>query len=111
MLPANEGRGYVHSNDVVNGGFIQGETSHVVVQVVYDEPALIDDYEGVDVQRITRELKPKDPLALNLMRITVDGEPSGEAESSPARSGTATGSRWLSPGRSPSGSIRPHRGC
>ncbi len=71
----HEGRGYVHSNDVVNGGFVQGETSHVVAQVVYDELAVLDDYEGVDVTPITRELSPKDPLALNLMRISVDGEP------------------------------------
>jgi uncharacterized repeat protein (TIGR01451 family) len=71
----HEGRGYVHSEDVVNGGFIQGETSHVVVQVVYDEPAVIDDYEGIEVTPITRELEARDPLALNLMRITVDGEP------------------------------------
>jgi hypothetical protein len=71
----HEGRGYVHSNDVVNAGFLQGETSHVVVQVVYDELAVIDDYEGMDITPITRELSPKNPLALNLMRITVDGEP------------------------------------
>ena len=70
-----EGRGYVHSADVVNAGFIQGETSHVAVQVVYDELAILDDYEGVDITRITRELKPVNPLGLNLMRITVDGKP------------------------------------
>ncbi len=70
-----EGRGYVHSDDVVNAGFIQGKTSHVAVQVVYDDLAILDDYEGVDITRITRELSPKDPLGLNLMRITVDGEP------------------------------------
>ena len=70
-----EGRGYVHSTDVVNAGFIQGETSHVAVEVVYDELAVLDDYEGVDITRITRELHPENPLALNLMRITVDGEP------------------------------------
>ena len=29
-----EGRGYLHSDDVVNAGFVQGATSHVVVQVV-----------------------------------------------------------------------------
>ena len=57
-----EGRGYVHSSDVVNTGFVQGDTSHVVVQVVYDELAILDDYEGVDITRITRELKPEDPL-------------------------------------------------
>ncbi len=70
-----EGHGYVHSSDVVNAGFIQGETSHVAVQVVYDELAVLDDYEGVDITRITRELSPENPLGLNLMRITVDGEP------------------------------------
>jgi hypothetical protein len=47
----------------------------VVVQVVYDELALRDEYEGVDITPITRELEPRDPLALNLMRISVDGEP------------------------------------
>ena len=69
------GRGFVHSDDVVNAGFIQGDTSHVAVQVVYDELAILDDYEGVDVTRLTRELSPQNPLSLNLMRITVDGEP------------------------------------
>jgi len=70
-----EGRGYVHSDDVINAGFIQGDTSHVAVQVVYDELAVLDDYEGVDITRVTRELTPENPLGLNLMRITVDGEP------------------------------------
>jgi uncharacterized repeat protein (TIGR01451 family) len=71
----HEGRGYVHSHDVVNAGFLQGESDHVVVQVVYDELALLDEYEGVEVTPITREIEPKDPLALNPMRITIDGEP------------------------------------
>jgi flagellar motor protein MotB len=71
----HEGRGYVHSNDVVNAGFIQGESAHVVAQVVYDELALLDDLDGVEITPITRELTPKDPLALNLMHITVDGVP------------------------------------
>ena len=70
-----EGRGYVHSSDVVNAGFIQGETSHVAVQVVYDDLAVLDDYDGVDITRITRELSAQNPLGLNLMRITVDGVP------------------------------------
>ena len=70
-----EGRGYLHSPDVVNAGFIQGDTSHVAVEVVYDELAVLDDYEGVDITRITRELKAQNPLGLNLMRITVDGVP------------------------------------
>ena len=70
-----EGRGYVHSSDVVNAGFTQGGTSHVVVQVVYDELAVLDDYEGVDITPLSRELAPENPFALNLMRITVDGEP------------------------------------
>ncbi|MGH8131495.1 MAG: OmpA family protein [Steroidobacteraceae bacterium] len=71
----HEGRGYVQSDDVVNAGFIQGEDSFVRVQVVYDEPKPLDDYEGVDITRITRELRPKSPYELNVMRITVDGEP------------------------------------
>ncbi len=78
----HEGRGFVHSDDVVNAGFIRGETSYVRVQVVYDELAPLDDYEGVDITRLTRELKPKNPFELNLMRITVDGEPIDD----PARS-------------------------
>ena len=71
----HEGRGYVQSDDVVNAGFIQGQDSFVRVQVVYDEPAPLEDYEGVDVTRITRELRPKSPYELNVMRITVDGKP------------------------------------
>ena len=71
----HEGRGYVQSDDVVNGGFIQGDTSFVRVQAVYDEPVPLDDYEGVDVTRINRELQPKSPYDLNVMRITVDGKP------------------------------------
>ncbi|MEN8377083.1 MAG: flagellar motor protein MotB, partial [Gemmatimonadota bacterium] len=71
----HEGRGYVQSDDVVNAGFIQGEESFVRVQVVYDEPAPLDDYEGVDITPITRELRPKSPYELNVMRITVDGKP------------------------------------
>jgi flagellar motor protein MotB len=77
-----EGRGYLHSEDVVNAGFVQGETSHVVVQVVYDEVAELDDYDGVDVTPLTRELRPENAFGLNLMRITVDGEPIDD----PARS-------------------------
>jgi flagellar motor protein MotB len=71
----HEGRGYLHSSDVVNVGFTQGDTSHVVVQVVYDELVMPDDYEGVEITRMTRELSPKNPLGLNMMRITVDGDP------------------------------------
>jgi flagellar motor protein MotB len=71
----HEGRGYVQSDDVVNVGFIQGDDSFVRVQVVYDEPRPLDDLEGVDVTRITRELRPKSPYELNVMRITVDGKP------------------------------------
>ncbi|HUD70403.1 MAG TPA: OmpA family protein, partial [Dongiaceae bacterium] len=71
----HEGRGFVQSDDVVNSGFIQGETSFVRVQAVYDEPAPLLDYEGVDITRINRELSPKSPYELNTMRITVDGKP------------------------------------
>ena len=71
----HEGRGYVQSDDVVNDGFIQGEESFVRVQVVYDEPLPLDDYEGVDITRLTQELRPKSPYELNVMHITVDGKP------------------------------------
>ncbi|MEJ2087999.1 MAG: OmpA family protein, partial [Gammaproteobacteria bacterium] len=71
----HQGRGYLQSKDVINAGFTQGQTSYVEVQVVYDELAVLDDYEGVEVSPLTRELTPANPFALNLMRITVDGEP------------------------------------
>ena len=71
----HEGRGYVHAEDVVNAGFIQGEESFVAVQVVYDALAVLDDYEGVDITRMRRELTPRDPFRLNMMRISVDGIP------------------------------------
>ena len=71
----HEGRGYVQSDDVVNGGFVQGEQSFVRVQVVYDEPVPLDTYDGVDITRMTREIGPQSPFDLNVMRITVDGKP------------------------------------
>ena len=71
----HEGRGYVHSNDVVNAGFTQERESIVMVQAVYDEPAALDDYEGVDITPVTRELATKNAFGLNLMHISVDGEP------------------------------------
>jgi hypothetical protein len=82
---------------VVNAGFVQGETSRVVVEVVYDELALLDDYEGVEITPITRELTPEDPLALNLMRITVDGEPIDDPGRSSPTSSAARTSRWSGP--------------
>ncbi|MEJ2598413.1 MAG: OmpA family protein [Anaerolineales bacterium] len=70
-----DGRGYVQSDDVVNAGFIESDTSKVKVQVVYDELITRDDYEGVEVTPLTREVETSNPFALNLMRITVDGKP------------------------------------
>jgi flagellar motor protein MotB len=70
-----DGRGYVQSDDVVNAGFIESDMSRVEVQVVYDELVVLDDYEGVEVTPLTREVSTVDPFALNLMRITVDGKP------------------------------------
>ena len=80
----HEGRGYVQSPDVVNRGFTQGETSYVVVQVVYDELAVRDDYEGVDITRLTRELTPKSQYGINLMHISVDGKPIDDPDRSSA---------------------------
>jgi len=71
----HEGRGYVQSDDVVNAGFTQGDESFVRVQVVYDEPLPLDNYEGVEITRLTQELRPKSPFALNVGHITVDGKP------------------------------------
>ena len=71
----HEGHGYVQSDDVVNAGFIQGGESFVRVQVVYDEPMPLDNYEGIEITRLTQELRPESPYALNVMHITVDGEP------------------------------------
>jgi flagellar motor protein MotB len=71
----HEGHGFVVSDDVVNAGFVQGEESFVRVQVVYDEKLPLDDYDGVDVTKINREVRAQNPLELNVMRITVDGKP------------------------------------
>src|SRR5262249_45928252 len=71
----HEGRGYVQSDDVVNAGFIQGQESFVRVQVVYDERLPLDNYEGVDITRVTQDVHPKSPYELNTMHITVDGKP------------------------------------
>jgi flagellar motor protein MotB len=71
----HEGRGFVQSSDVVNAGFTQAESSYVVVQIVYDEPAVLDDYEGVNITRLTHELTPQSPFGINTMHITVDGVP------------------------------------
>ena len=43
--------------------------------MVYDDLIIRDDYEGVEVTPMTREVSTADPFALNLMRITVDGKP------------------------------------
>src|ERR1043166_8675599 len=62
----HEGRGYVQSEDVVNLGFIQSEESFVRVQAVYDEKLPLDNYEGVDITRLTQELSPQSPYELNV---------------------------------------------
>lgn len=70
-----EGHGYVQSNDVVNSGFIEADESRVEVQAVYDELASLDNQDGLDITRLSREVSVANPYALNLMRITVDGQP------------------------------------
>ena len=57
-----EGRGYVQSADVVNTGFTESGISRVEVQIVYDELVALDDYEGVDIVRMTREVEPGQSL-------------------------------------------------
>jgi flagellar motor protein MotB len=71
----HEGRGYVQSDDVVNTGFTDGQDSFVRVQVVYDEPLPLDNYDGVEITHVNQELNPKSPYELNTMHITVDGKP------------------------------------
>lgn len=68
-----EGRGYVQSSDVVNTGFTESAVSRVEVQIIYDELVALNDYEGVDIVRMSREVNTANPFALNLMRISVDG--------------------------------------
>jgi len=70
-----EGHGYVHSEDVVSTGFIQFDSSRVEVKILYDQLALLDDQENLEIERINRDSEKHNPYALNLMRITVDGEP------------------------------------
>ncbi|VAW67115.1 Flagellar motor protein, partial [hydrothermal vent metagenome] len=71
----HEGKGFVHSRDVANTGFIQFDSSRVEVRIVYDELAILDEDEGLDITRINREASAHTPYSLNLMRISVDGEP------------------------------------
>ena len=70
-----DGRGFVHSEDVISTGFIQLEGSRVEVRLLYDELAVLDDQENLQIERIERDSLTHNPYALNLMRITVDGEP------------------------------------
>ncbi|VAW66685.1 Flagellar motor protein [hydrothermal vent metagenome] len=70
-----EGRGFVHSKDVASTGFIQFDSARVQVQIVYDELAILEEDEGLDITRIDREAIAHTPYSLNLMRISVDGEP------------------------------------
>jgi flagellar motor protein MotB len=86
----HEGRGFVQSSDVVNTGFIESEDSKVDVQVVYDELALLDNQDGLDIERLTRDVKTANPYALNLMRITVDGKPLDDPGKSIADVGRCT---------------------
>lgn len=70
-----DGRGFVHSEDVVRTGFVQFDTSRVEVKVIYDELAVLEDQDNINIERIDREALATNPYAINLMRITVDGEP------------------------------------
>lgn len=70
-----EGRGFIHSDDVVNAGFLEVDESRVEARIVYDDLSVLDDQEGLQIERIQREVNIKSPFALNLMRISVDGKP------------------------------------
>jgi len=70
-----EGRGYVQSQDVVSTGFTEFDSSRVEVQILYDELAVLDEDDNLDINRIERVSAGHNPYAMNLMRITVDGQP------------------------------------
>lgn len=70
-----EGKGFVHSDDVVNAGFLEFDQSRVEARVVYDDLAILDDENGVTIERIVREVPLRNPYSLNMMRISVDGIP------------------------------------
>lgn len=70
-----EGLGFVHSKDVISTGFVQFDGSRVEVEVRYDELAILEEDEGLQITRIKREAEARNPYSLNLMRITIDGEP------------------------------------
>ena len=71
----HEGHGYVQSDDVIANGFGEAAVSRVQAQVVYDELAAAVDQDGLVVTPFTRDVTLANPYALNLMRITVDGQP------------------------------------
>ena len=70
-----EGKGFIHSDDVVNAGFLKINESRVEARVVYDDLAAIDDETGVEIDRFVREVPIQNPYALNMMRISIDGTP------------------------------------
>ena len=70
-----EGKGFVHSDDVVNAGFQEFDQSRVEARIVYDDLAILDDEDGVTIERIVREVPLRNPYSLNMMRISVDGTP------------------------------------
>lgn len=70
-----EGKGFVHSDDVVNAGFLEFDESRVEARVVYDDLAILDNQTGLEIDRIKREVKLQNPYSLNLMRISIDGKP------------------------------------
>ncbi|MBE0500584.1 MAG: flagellar motor protein MotB [Desulfuromonadales bacterium] len=70
-----EGRGFMPSEQVTEAGVIASEASRVQMQVIYSESVTRNDYDDIDITRLIREVRPVDPFGLNLMRISVDGQP------------------------------------
>lgn len=70
-----EGKGFVHSDDVVNAGFLKFDESRVEARVVYDDLAILDDETGIEIDRFVREVPLRNPYSLNMMRISIDGTP------------------------------------
>lgn len=69
------GRGYVQARDLVADGFVTDGEARVEVQLLYDELAVLAENDRLEIERIEREALAHNPYALNLMRISVDGEP------------------------------------
>jgi hypothetical protein len=71
----HEGHGFVQAADVRAKASSRAPIPISKYRSVYDEKVLRDDYEGVDITRLNRELAPANAYGLNPMHISVNGKP------------------------------------